>query len=431
MKKNDEYDVYCTDLSDQGAGICKVDEEVVFVFGLLPNERAKIKIIKVYSRYAIGRLLKLEKESGARQIAPCPVAKWCGGCQLQIVKYEAQCEFKDQWMARLFKQERLYPILKAKEPLFYRNKAQFPIQLHDGARKMGFYKRHSNEIVDTNECLIQNDGINRIYSFLYEHLDEACARGLRHVFIRCSLSNDQVQVVWIGREKTREIEALSNSLRQAFPNIVSIVFNYNERKDNVILGEDYEVLYGSDSIIETCLGNEVVLHFKSFFQVNPKQMEVLYQRAIELAGLQKGDRCIELYAGTGTIGMAVSKYVKEVIGVEIVKEAVENANENARRNGIENCCFVCEDASKFVKKYTGDVDVLFVDPPRKGLSEEGIEQIHRLSPNRVVYISCNPNTLKRDIERFREQAYDCVCIQPVDMFPYTSGIESIALLCKK
>lgn len=430
MKKNEIVEVVCLDLSDLGAGICRVNNEVVFVYDLLPSEVAKIKIIKTYSKYAIGKVIERIVDSPARQKEPCPVARWCGGCQLQEVRYEDQLVFKNEWLKKLFPQENLQPIIGSDLDLFYRNKAQFPMQVVDHEVKMGFYRLHSNSIVDTYECLIQNDGINEIYGLLKDEIREEEAEGLRHLFIRVSQKTREGQVVWIGSSE-KKLHRLNTLLLKNFPWIKSIVFNYNRRQDNVILGDEYKVLYGKDWILEECLGNLVRLHFKSFFQVNPKQMEVLYQIAIDLADLKKSDRCIELYAGTGTIGMAISKYVKEVIGVEIVPEAVENAKANVELNGIENCHYICQDASQFVKAFKKRCDVLFVDPPRKGMSEEGIGQIKEISPRKVVYISCNPKTLKRDIERFDLIGYSCSILQPVDMFPYTTGIECVALLTKK
>ena len=220
-------------------------------------------------------------------------------------------------------------------------------------------------------------------------------------------------------------------MTKRFSEIESVIFNENRRNDNVILGEKYDVLYKNDWIMAECMGNRIKLHFKSFFQVDPAQTEILYQTAIDLAQLKKEDRLIELYAGTGTIGMAMAPYVKEVTGVEIVKEAVDNANENVRLNHIENCSYICRDATVFAREYEGECDVLVVDPPRKGLSEEGIGHIERIAPKKMIYISCNPKTLRRDLDRLKERGYDCSILQPVDMFPYTTGIECVALIEKR
>lgn len=423
MKKNEMYEATCTDLTDMGAGIVKINDEVVFVYDLLPGEEAVIKIIKTYSKYAIGKVVERKTQSPFRQHPPCPVAKWCGGCQLQHVAYEGQCAFKDQWMNELFRGLNVKKIIPAKDPAYYRNKAQFPVRVKEGKIEMGFYKLHSNDVVDTRSCMIESSRINDLFLWIKEHCSIAQAEELRHVMIR------NEQVVFIGR-KNIDLAQLTKDMIKEFPDLESVVFNENLRKDNVILGEKYKVLFGKDWMMSECLGNKVKLHFKSFFQVNQKQMEVLYQTAIDLADFQGNERCVELYAGTGTIGMAISKYVKEVIGVEIVQEAVENANENVKLNGIKNCRYICQDATQFAKEFEGKCDVLIVDPPRKGLSEEGISHIERIDPKKVIYISCNPKTLKRDIDRLKEKNYVTKQIQPVDMFPYTTGIECVSLIEK-
>lgn len=430
MKKNEQYTVECLSLTDLGAGVCKVDGQVVYVYDFLPGEQADIRIIKTYSKYAIGKVVALHKKSEARTDPVCPVAKRCGGCQMQSVRYEAQCGFKNKWMRDLFKDGDVRPILPAKEPLFYRNKAQFPVSVQNGQVEMGFYRPRSNTIVDTTQCWIQSRPINEIFAWIKTRLSIAQAEALRHVMIRVSSQTGEAQVVWIGRENIG-LDDLTARMVERFPAIQSVVFNENRRADNVILGETYTVLHGRDWIEERCMGNRVKLHFKAFFQVDPAQMEALYQTAIDLADFQGDETCVELYAGTGTIGMAMAGHVKEVVGVEIVPEAVENANENVRWNGLENCRYVCQDATAFVGEYAGACDVLVVDPPRKGMSEEGICHIEKLDPEKIIYISCNPKTLRRDVERLAQSGYRCEIIQPVDMFPYTTGIECVARIVKE
>ena len=225
--------------------------------------------------------------------------------------------------------------------------------------------------------------------------------------------------------------SLSKLLKNTFSNITSIVFNYNTRNDNVILGDTYKVLYGNDYIIEKCLGNKVKLHFKSFFQVNPIQMEVLYNQAIKAANLSGNETCIDMYAGTGTIGMAVSKHAKSVIGVEIVKEAVDNANDNTKMNHLDNCHYVCQDATDFAHERKSDkIDVVFIDPPRKGMAENGIQDTVTMQPEKIIYVSCNPKTLSRDLKIFKNYGYQCEYVQPVDMFCQTTGLECVAKLSK-
>lgn len=429
MKKNEEYIVTCIDDTDLNSGVVKIDDMVVFVPNLLIGEKAKIKIVKVNKKYAFGIIIELLKPSINRQELTCEVAKTCGGCQLQHMSYAYQLDYKYKHVKKLFEGIEVKPILGMDNPWYYRNKAQFPVKIKDGKVQMGFYRQHSNDVVTCKECKIQDHVINEVFSFIQKKITLKMAQDLRHVFIRHS-STDEIQVVFIGKNE-KNIVSLSDQLKNTFANITSIVFNYNTRNDNVILGDTYKVLYGNDYIIEECLGNKVKLHFKAFFQVNPKQMEVLYSQAIKAANLTGNETCIDMYAGTGTIGMAVSKHAKSVIGVEIVKEAVDNANDNTKMNHLDNCHYICQDATDFAHDHKEDkIDVIFIDPPRKGMTENGIKDTITMQPDKIVYVSCNPKTLSRDLKIFKEYGYQCEYVQPVDMFCQTTGLECVAKLTK-
>lgn len=433
MKKNDEFEFECTDLSDQGFGIGHKDGLTVFVSDLLPQEKAIIRIIKMQKTYAIGKVVKRLVTSKDRVQPACGQAGKCGGCALLHVNYERQLAYKEKQLKDLFEKVdpniEVLPPLGMDYPYYYRNKAQFPIGVKDGKVVGGFYKARSNEIVPVEQCMIQSKKINEIYKWVLDHLSTTQAESLRHLFIRHSDATGQVQVVFIGREN-RGLNELTQKLVAAFPEVSSVVFNENKRNDNVILSDKYTVLYGSDSLAEKCLDLDIQLHFKSFFQVNPKQMEVLYSQALALADLHQTDEVIELYSGTGTIGLLAARQAGHVTGVEIVPEAVENAKENQKRNGIENADFICMDATKFAHQNTRPADVVMVDPPRKGMTPQGIEDIAALAPKRVVYISCNPRTLARDLGEFKKLGYRAIKIQPVDMFPNTTGMECAALIVK-
>lgn len=429
MKKNEEYIVTCIDDTDLNSGVVKINDIVVFVPNLLIGEKAKIKIVKVNKKYAFGIITQLLEPSINRQELTCEVAKTCGGCQLQHMSYAYQLDYKYKHVKKLFEDIEVRPILGMDNPWYYRNKAQFPVKIKDGKVQMGFYRQHSNDVVTCKECKIQDHVINEVFSFIQKKITLKMAQDLRHVFIRHS-STDEIQVVFIGKNE-KNIISLSDQLKNTFANITSIVFNYNTRNDNVILGDTYKVLYGNDSIIEECLGNKVKLHFKAFFQVNPKQMEVLYSQAIKAANLSGNETCIDMYAGTGTIGMAVSKHAKSVIGVEIVKEAVDNANDNTKMNHLDHCHYVCQDATDFAHDHKEDkIDVIFIDPPRKGMTENGIKDTITMQPDKIVYVSCNPKTLSRDLKIFKEYGYQCEYVQPVDMFCQTTGLECVAKLTK-
>ena len=429
MKKNEEYIVTCIDDTDLNSGVVKIDDMVVFVPNLLIGEKAKIKIVKVNKKYAFGIITQLLEPSINRQELTCEVPKTCGGCQLQHMSYAYQLDYKYKHVKKLFEDIEVKPILGMDSPWYYRNKAQFPVKIKDGKVQMGFYRQHSNDVVTCKECKIQDFTINEIFGFIQKHITIEMAEGLRHIFIRHS-STDEIQVVFIGKNE-KNIFSLSKLLKNTFSNITSIVFNYNTRNDNVILGDTYKVLYGNDYIIEKCLGNKVKLHFKSFFQVNPIQMEVLYNQAIKAANLSGNETCIDMYAGTGTIGMAVSKHAKSVIGVEIVKEAVDNANDNTKMNHLDNCHYICQDATDFAHDHKDDkIDVIFIDPPRKGMTENGIKDTITMQPDKIIYVSCNPKTLSRDLKIFKNYGYQCEYVQPVDMFCQTTGLECVAKLVK-
>ncbi len=429
MKKNEEYIVTCIDDTDLNSGVVKIDDMVVFVPNLLIGEKAKIKIVKVNKKYAFGIITQLLEPSINRQELTCEVSKTCGGCQLQHMKYAYQLDYKYKHVKKLFEDIEVKPILGMDSPWYYRNKAQFPVKIKDGKVQMGFYRQHSNDVVTCKECKIQDFTINEIFGFIQKHITIEMAEGLRHIFIRHS-STDEIQVVFIGKNE-KNIFSLSKLLKNTFSNITSIVFNYNTRNDNVILGDTYKVLYGNDYIIEKCFGNKVKLHFKSFFQVNPIQMEVLYNQAIKAAILSGNETCIDMYAGTGTIGMAVSKHAKSVIGVEIVKEAVDNANDNTKMNHLDNCHYICQDATDFAHDHKDDkIDVIFIDPPRKGMTENGIKDTITMQPDKIIYVSCNPKTLSRDLKIFKNYGYQCEYVQPVDMFCQTTGLECVAKLVK-
>lgn len=426
----------CTGLTDMGYGVAEIENTPVYIPDFLPGEKAEIRIIKTFSRYAIGKVIQLLSKSESRVTPVCPVFGKCGGCAYQNMDYQMQLQMKEEQMKRLFASVdpdiAIKPVIGMDDPYYYRNKAQFPIEVKDGQVLSGFYRIKSNQIIPVEKCFIQSEEINDIYQWILKNISLQQAKNLRHVFIRVSKGTKQAQVVFIG-QKNIDLKALAQKLAIKFPNIKSILFNENKRKDNVILGESYTVLYGSDFIEEQCLDLTILLHFKSFFQVNPEQMEKLYTCALEAAHLKESDDVIELYSGTGTIGLLASRKSKSVIGVEIVPEAVANAKENARINHIENAQFVCQDASVFAAAYARDqkkADVVFIDPPRKGMSEQGIEDTSLLAPEKIVYISCNPRTLARDIKLFMAKGYICRYIQPVDMFPHTANLEAVCLLLK-
>ena len=429
MRKNDKMIVTIEDETNLGYGVSKVDGMVIFIPDVMPLEQVEIQITKVKKTYAYARVVSIIKQDSQRVNPKCEVAKICGGCQLQYRTYTSQQLFKQKNMETLFSDYKVLDCISADQPWYYRNKAQFPVQIKDGKVIMGFYRKHSNDIVQNSQCCIQSPSINEIYQFLQKNLTLEDAAGLRHIFVRSS-KQGQSQIVFIGKQNNGW-DALIQKLIKEIPDVVSIFYNHNDMNNNVILGDTFECLYGESELKMQYMDLEVFVSFQSFFQVNTQQMEKLYQVAADAFHPNKEMRVVEFYSGLGTIGMSIADRVKEVIGVDIVPSAVEDARKNCEINGIKNCFYECKDATEFAAQMVREkqkVDVVIVDPPRKGCSLQGIEDMSSLNAKNIVYVSCNPVTLKRDIKHFEEKGYQVQWIQPVDLFPQTIHVEAVCLL---
>lgn len=428
------------DYTSDAQAVVKIDGYPLFVKGLLKDERAELKVMKVNKNYGFARVHKLLDASTHRREEPCPCAKLCGGCQTQHMDQSAQIEMKRNNVASMIQRIGKSDV-QVETPLYgnefnYRNKTQIPVQVIDNKVYMGFYRRHSNEIIDMSECMIQDDAINEVYkevkTLLEQHID--IAKMLRHVLFKYAKSTKQMMVVLITRkENIKGLDLFVKELVSIDSKIVSVIQNVNTRNDNVILGDKELTLYNQDYIEDMLMGLQFRISSKSFYQVNNNQTEVLYSKALEFADIKKSERVLDLYCGIGTISLAASKYAKEVVGVEIVDVAIENALANAVRNNITNASFVCSDAASYAKQLEEQhesFEVIIVDPPRKGLDQLAIDSIIKMNPERLVYVSCDPSTLARDIALLSE-TYTCTKLQPVDMFPCTYHIENVALLIRK
>lgn len=403
MKKNEIVIAVCQSITDLGYGVLLVDDQRVFVKGLLPGEKAKVLIVKVLKHFAFGKLLELFSSHPNRIEPVCPVALSCGGCSLQHVTREKEMEWKKEWLEKTLRRrvDRVF----FGESYQYRNKAIFPVD----QGKLGFYRPHSHSVVHFDQCALLHPTLNQMKAELEKQtlLCEA-------VMMRVCPQTNESQVILVGGQK------------QAIDSFAENIVWCEKGQGNVILGDHYEILKGSDCLSQWVSGFQIRLHFKAFFQVNQEMMEVLYAQAIQMADLKKSDRVLELYAGTGTIGLLASRLAGQVDGVEIVPEAVENANENAKLNGVSHAHFWCMDASD----YQQEVDVLFVDPPRKGLSAKAVETILGMAANRLVYVSCHPKTLARDLDLL-EKDYVVKKIIGVDLFSRTPHLETVVLLLRK
>ena len=439
----------CVDLSFEGKGVVKLSYGTVFVDGLFPGEEAEIEIQYKRAGSYFGKVFRLIKKSPNRIQPKCGVCTACGGCQLQQLAYPAQLEYKTKKVADAFRRQNIenievLPCISAENPYEYRNKIQVPIGRDPhGHIVSGFYRSGTHKIIPIDKCWIEDTKAGKIIlelknlmkEFHYAPYNEDTRTGLvRHVLIRTSYHYDEVMVTLVTNQD--EFKGKNNFVKEWIrrcPNIKSLIQNINTRDTNVILGEKERVLFGPSVIKDSILGVDFLISSKSFFQVNPVQVEKLYGKALEFAHLSKDESVLDAYCGIGTISLCASKYVKKVTGVEIVKEAIVDAKKNAKLNNIDNAEFLLGDAGEVFERLTAQGEkysTVFVDPPRKGLDQKFIDTLLRLKPEKVVYVSCEPETLARDI-KLLSQIYKINQIQPVDMFPMTFHVETIVGLSLK
>lgn len=436
----------CIDLSFEGKGVLKSEKGIVFVDGLFIGEEAEVYIQYRRAGQLYGKVRRLIKKSENRIQPLCGVCTACGGCQFQQLDYKAQLEYKTNKVKSALKRHlkkdvEVLPTIGMDYPYEYRNKIQVPLGKDKHGRLVsGFYRANSHEIIPIDKCYIENPKASEIIqtikmlmkAFHFEPYDEDTGNGLfRHVLIRTSHHYDDIMVTLVTTKD--EFKGKNNFVKELVkyhPNIKSIVQNINSRHTNVILGEKSRTLYGTSFIKDSILNIDFKISSKSFYQVNPVQVEVLYDLAIKAAGLNPNDEVLDAYCGIGTIGLIASKHCKNVLGVEIIPDAIRNANENAKLNDITNATFVCGDAKDLMKQLNEEgkhFDVVFVDPPRKGLDDSFIESLLSVKPKRIVYVSCEPETLAENLVKITEE-YNLLSVQPVDMFPMTSHVETVVSL---
>lgn len=449
VQKNDLIDIVFEDLTHDGSGVAKVEGYPLFIPNGLPGEKATVKVVKTNKNYGFGRLIEIQEKSPYRVEAPCPIYKECGGCQLQHLSYEGQLQIKHKHvtdvLTRIGKIDTLvHPTIGMSEPWRYRNKAQVPIGEHEGGLIGGFYQQRSHQIINMEECLIQqeeNDEVVKVVKSICEKYgvkgyDEARHKGeLRHIMVRRGLVTGEMMVVLITRtsELTNK-NAVVDNIVNSVPGIKSLIHNVNNKKTNVIMGETTKVLWGQEMIDDYIGDVKFAISARSFYQVNPEQTKVLYDKALEYADLQGEENVIDAYCGIGTISLFLAKKAKKVFGVEIVPQAIEDARRNALINDIHNADFAVGEAEVVIPNWykEGNIaDVLVVDPPRKGCDEALLQTIIDMKPQKVVYVSCNPATLARDLRVLEDGGYQTVEVQPVDMFPQTMHVECVAQIVLK
>ncbi|MBQ1306927.1 MAG: 23S rRNA (uracil(1939)-C(5))-methyltransferase RlmD [Erysipelotrichaceae bacterium] len=425
--KNDIVRCRCIDMSVEGMGIARANDLVVFVKGMIKDEEADVRIIAEKKNYSIGIIEKMIVPSPFRILSACPVAYKCGGCDYRHVQYDYQLKLKKEVLQNTLKGYEINDIVAADDPFYYRNKVQVPCRDH----KMGFYRRFSNDIVEFDDCLIESRTANRIIADLKTMLlDKQDSDRIRHIIIKHAQGTDEVMLGFVVNDFNIDLDVIVNTICRKYPQIKSVILNLNDKETNVILGDEEKVLYGRDHIFDVYDGIRVKLSLKSFYQVNYWQMLKLYARIKGLAQVQNNSRILDLYCGIGTISLYLARYAGHVTGVEIVKEAIEDAKENALMNHLNNTDFILADASKDMDPYLKGINTVIVDPPRKGLSKELITSLCNSRVERIVYVSCNPATLARDLELLKER-YDIGTIHPVDMFPYTVHLECVVALQRK
>ena len=447
IQKNKEYVVDIIDNGYEGEGIAKIDDFTIFIKGAIKGEKCKILIVKVNKSYAFGKLLEVIEASENRALADCTTYKRCGGCSLRHIKYEETLKIKQDIVQNLVnktldKKIEVNNVIGMKHPFYYRNKLQYPVgRDKNKAPVMGVFANRTHEIIPVESCLIQNKEAEKvakeIFGFIKENdisiYDEKTRRGaIRHIIVKIGVKTDEIMCIIVtNEEKIDKENELVRDITAKFPNVKTIIKNINNKNTNVILGEKNIILYGDGYIFDKLGEYTFKISAKSFYQTNPVQTEVLYNKAIEFAKLDKEDVLCDLYCGIGTIGIFASNKVKQVYGIEIVEEAVEAAKENAKKNNVDNIEFIAGDVEKafkeLIEKHNVQPTAIIVDPPRRGLDKVTINKINELGVKKLVYVSCNPATMVRDLKMLEEK-YEVKEIQPVDMFPYTSHVECVAVL---
>lgn len=449
VTKNEEIITEIIDLSHEGMGIAKVDHYLLFIENALPGEKVRAKVLKVGNKFGFAKVMEYVTTSPERQEVTDKNLLVTGIAPLAHMTYESQLLFKQkqvenvmQKIAKLPKVPVL-PTIGMANPVQYRNKAQIPVRKIDGKLETGFFRKNSHTLIPIEDFYIQDPAIDKAILVIRDILErfgvkaynETAHEGfLRHIIIRRGHYSHEMMVVLVTRKaKFFKSKEIANVIHEELPEVVSVIQNINEEKTNVILGKQEVVLYGKGYIEDQLLGKTFQISAPSFYQVNTQQAELLYQTAFDFAQLTLSDVVIDAYSGIGTIGLSLAEKVEHVYGVESIPEAVEDAKKNAKLNSIENTTYLVGKAEKVMTQWSREglkPNVIFVDPPRKGVDTRFIEAAVESGSERIVYISCNPATLARDAKLFAELGYEIEKIQPMDLFPQTYHVECVALLTK-
>ena len=447
LEKGKIYEAVITDYTAEGQGVAKIEGCAVFVPSAIMGEKYRITIEKAAKNWAAGKIVEILEKSSHRVQRQCPISASCGGCDFWHMDYEEETRLKAQRVRDCLNRlggESLenVEILAAPDCQGYRNKAQYPVASRKGRVYAGFFKAGTHTVVENKRCLILPEDTDRVKDIVIDYVnqfripayDEAAHKGLlRHIYVRRGAVSGQVLVcLVVNGRKLPHAEDLIARL-QGVPGFTTLVLSVNTKKGNTILGEEFITLYGPGYIEDTLCGLDFRLSARSFYQVNHHQAQRLYDAAISQAEITKDDTVLDLYCGVGTITLCMAKAAGKVIGVEVIPQAVEDARENAKRNGIENAEFFCGDAGEAaleLERQGVKADVVVVDPPRKGLNADAIEALARFNPRRIVYVSCDPATLGRDVALLKERGYAVKNAMAADLFPRCAHVETVVLLSK-
>lgn len=459
LTKNTFHEVTIEDVNSEGAGVARIDGRAVFVAGALPGERCEIKLLKVTRTAVYAKLEKLISPSKHRIEPDCLHFEKCGGCDFLHVDYKEELRLKESRVNGALHRIggldiSLSEIIPAQSRHRYRNKSIFAVSrkfaadkssenlLEEGKAVTGFFRPRSHQVIPVETCLIQSEDADiaakviREYMDMYSvsHYDERSGKGLiRNLFVRTAFSTGMSAVCIIANGDIPKKDELVEMIRKRLPSVASIILNINKNRRNTVLSGSFKTLWGSDYIEDRILGLRFKLSPLSFFQINSYQVEKLYSKTLEFAGLSGKEKVLDLYCGTGTIGLCAASKAEKIIGIETVNSAVQDAEENARLNNIKNAEFICANAESTAVALAHRnfvPDVVLIDPPRKGLAADVINAVSELSPHRIVYVSCDPATLARDLKLFRERGYESIKAVAVDMFPGTMHVECVVLITR-
>ncbi len=447
LSKGELYETVVTDYTAEGQGVAHIDGCAVFIPNAIAGERVRVRLDKAKKTWASGKIVEILEKSPHRVNRACPVAKLCGGCNFWHMDYQEELRLKSQRVKTCLNRlagENLeeVPIAGAETCLGYRNKAQYPVAVKKGRAYAGFFRAGTHDVVENDRCRILPEETDQVKAIVMDHVnqyrisvyDEQTHKGLlRHIYVRRGAVSGQILLcLVVNGGSFPKWEALVQRLK-AVEGFHSLVLAVNRRPGNAVLGDEFITLYGPGCIEDTLCGLTFRLSPRSFYQVNHAQAQRLYELAVSQAAISKADTVLDLYCGVGTITLVMAKAAGRAIGVEVVPQAVEDARENAARNGIQNAEFFCGDAGQAALELEGQgvrPDVIVVDPPRKGLSGDAIEAIARMAPRRLVYVSCDPATLARDVALLKERGYALKAAQAADLFPRCAHVETVCLLSR-